>query len=37
VLTHIPPWHDKRLALAEARAVFDGPVGLAATGDTYDL
>ena len=37
VLTHIPPWHDKQVALAEARAVYDGPVDLAATGAAYDL
>lgn len=37
VLTHIPPWHDPQVALAEARAVFDGPVDLAATGAVYDL
>ena len=37
VLTHIPPWHDKQVALAEARAGYDGPVELAETGATYDL
>jgi len=37
VLTHIPPWHDSQVALAEARAAYDGPVGLAATGATYLL
>lgn len=37
VLTHIPPWHDSQVALAEARAAYDGPVGLAATGATYVL
>ena len=37
VLTHIPAWHDKQRALAEARAVYDGPLELAATGATYDL
>ena len=37
VLTHIPPWHDKQVVLAEARAVFDGPVELAATGAAYDF
>jgi ribonuclease BN (tRNA processing enzyme) len=37
VLTHIPPWYDKQLALAEARQVYDGPVELAATGSTYTL
>ena len=37
VLTHIPPWHDKQVALAEARAVYDGPIDLAETGATYVL
>jgi ribonuclease BN (tRNA processing enzyme) len=37
VLTHIPPWHDKQVALGEARAGYDGPIELAATGATYDL
>ena len=25
VLTHIPPWHDPEVALAEARTTYDGP------------
>jgi ribonuclease BN (tRNA processing enzyme) len=37
VLTHIPPWHDRQVALAEARARFDGPIALAVTGATYEL
>jgi ribonuclease BN (tRNA processing enzyme) len=37
VLTHIPPWYDPKLALDEARPVFDGPLELAACGSTYDL
>jgi ribonuclease BN (tRNA processing enzyme) len=37
VLTHIPPWHDPQVALAEAKAVFAGPVELAAPGATYDI
>ena len=37
VLTHIPPWHDKQAALAEARETYGGPLELAATGSTYDL
>lgn len=37
VLTHIPPWHDKQEALAEARLEYDGPIELAATGATYDV
>lgn len=37
VLTHIPAWHDKAIALAEARNAYDGPTELAATGATYTL
>jgi len=37
VLTHIPPWNDRQVALAEARASFAGQVALAATGSTYEL
>jgi len=32
VLTHIPPWHDPKAVLAEARPHFDGPVVLAQPG-----
>lgn len=35
VLTHVPPWHDKRRVLDEARTTFAGPVELAATGSSY--
>jgi ribonuclease BN (tRNA processing enzyme) len=37
VITHVPPWFDSREMLAEARAVWDGPVDLAVPGATYDL
>ena len=37
VLTHIPPWHDKQAAMAEAREAYDGLLDLAATGSTYTL
>ncbi len=37
VLTHIPPWHDKKFALAEAEAAYDGPVELARPGAVYEL
>jgi ribonuclease BN (tRNA processing enzyme) len=37
VLTHVPPWHDPAVSLAEARATYDGPVTLARAGQTYDL
>ncbi|MBD7917755.1 MBL fold metallo-hydrolase [Cellulomonas sp. Sa3CUA2] len=37
VLTHVPAWNDPAVALAEARAVYDGPVTLASPGTTYPL
>ena len=37
VLTHVPPWYDPQVALAEAREVYDGPAALARPGTTYDL
>lgn len=37
VLTHVPAWNDPQVAVAEARAVYDGPVVLAAPGATYPL
>ncbi|CAN5344065.1 MBL fold metallo-hydrolase [soil metagenome] len=37
VLTHIPPWHDGRAALSEARTTYPGPLVLATSGATFDL
>lgn len=37
VLTHIPPWHDPQVCLAEAREVYDGPLEAAEVGSTYTL
>ena len=37
VLTHIPPWTDPQANLVDARAVFDGPVELAAPRATYQI
>ncbi len=37
VLTHIPPWHRREVALEEARESFAGAVELAAPGSTYEL
>lgn len=37
LLTHIPPWHDRQIALAEARAAYDGPVDLAEAGAVLEL
>lgn len=37
VLTHIPPWYERRSALEEAEPVYDGPLDLAWCGATYDL
>jgi ribonuclease BN (tRNA processing enzyme) len=37
ILTHVPPWYDPEVALAEAAAVYAGPIELARPGATYDL
>lgn len=35
VITHVPPWHDSQVALAEAKSTYDGAVELAEPGVTY--
>ncbi len=35
VITHVPPWHDARIALREASELYDGPVDLARPGAVY--
>ncbi len=37
VLTHIPPWYDRAVVLAEAEPCFDGPLALAEAGVSYDI
>jgi ribonuclease BN (tRNA processing enzyme) len=37
VLTHVPPWTDGERNLADARAVYDGPSGLARAGAVYEV
>jgi ribonuclease BN (tRNA processing enzyme) len=37
VLTHVPPWHDRADALADAATEFDGPTDLAVAGAVYAL
>lgn len=37
VLTHVPPWHERAEAEAEARAEWSGPVELARAGATWDV
>jgi ribonuclease BN (tRNA processing enzyme) len=37
VLTHVPPWHDSAIMLAEASETFDGPLELAVPGVTYQI
>ena len=37
VLTHIPPWTDAARNLADAAAVYDGPVDVAAPGAVYEF
>lgn len=37
VLTHIPPWTDPLVNLADARAAYRGPIDLARAGAVYDV
>lgn len=37
VLTHVPPWHDAAVMLAEAHLTYDGPLELAEPGRTYEI
>lgn len=37
MLTHLPPWNDVDVSLAEARAVWPGEVEVAVQGTTYEL
>lgn len=37
LLTHLPSWNDPQVAVAEATAVYDGPVGLAHPGMVVTL
>lgn len=37
VLTHIPPWTDPQINLADARAVYEGPVELAVPRASYEI
>jgi ribonuclease BN (tRNA processing enzyme) len=37
VLTHIPPWTDADVVLAEARGTYDGPVEVARPGSVHEV
>jgi ribonuclease BN (tRNA processing enzyme) len=37
VLTHVPPWHDPAVAVAEASAVYGRHCEVARSGSTYDV
>ncbi|MBD3782502.1 MAG: ASCH domain-containing protein [Micrococcales bacterium] len=37
VLTHVPAWNDRELCRAQAAAVWDGPVEVAAAGEVYQV
>jgi ribonuclease BN (tRNA processing enzyme) len=37
VITHVPPWHDAKIALREASELYDGPVELARPGAVYSF
>jgi ribonuclease BN (tRNA processing enzyme) len=37
VLTHVPPWGDPQVALAEARTTYDGEIELATAGAVFEV
>ena len=37
VLTHVPPWHQAEVMLAESKVTYAGPVELALPGHTYEI
>lgn len=37
LLTHVPPWHEPEVVLAEARTAYDGPMELARAGEVHDV
>lgn len=37
VLTHVPPWHEAAVMLAEATLTYDGPLELAVPGEVYEI
>jgi ribonuclease BN (tRNA processing enzyme) len=37
LITHVPPWHDPEVVLREAATTYDGPLGLAVPGKTYEV
>ena len=37
LITHVPPWSSREVAVVEARATYDGPVEAVTAGATYDI
>lgn len=37
VITHVPPWNDPQVAMAEAALVFDGEIDLATPAATFEV
>ncbi len=37
VITHVPPWNNPQVAMAEAASVFDGEIDLATAGSTFEV
>lgn len=37
LLTHVPPWHDAQVMLAEAKQTYTGDLDLAEPGRTYEI
>jgi ribonuclease BN (tRNA processing enzyme) len=37
IVTHVPPWNSRDVAVAEAAAAFSGPVEAAQPGGVYTI
>jgi ribonuclease BN (tRNA processing enzyme) len=37
LLTHVPPWHDRTVVLAEATTTYAGPLDVASAGQVHEL
>lgn len=37
VLTHVPPWNDPQVGMAEAREIWDGTLSLASPGASFEV
>ena len=37
MITHVPPWYDPAVAVAEAKVAYAGPIEVATSGATWDV